>query len=424
MTDWRKIKLGDYINIKHGFAFKGEYITEIENGNILLTPGNFKIGGGFKADKFKYYTGEIPENYILKPDDLIISMTDLSKEGDTLGFPAKVPHTKEKIFLHNQRIGLVQFISNNLDKNFLYYLLCTKSYQKTIVNSASGSTVRHTSPTKITEYEFLLPSLPEQRAIAAVLSSFDDKIELLRSQNQSLEALAQALSKEWFVDFNFPNAQGKPYKKNGGKMVESELGEIPGEWKISHLKDIAEIKNGFAFKSEDYTSEGIPIVRTTNFTNTNSIELNDVVFLSEEKSQEYLSYNLEKFDFLLVMVGASIGKSVTVPLYILPALQNQNMWNFKPKKEIYRFYNILLLKSFVEEMKKSASGSAREFFRKDYFYSLPIILPDETILIKFQHLIKSIMEKVDNNISQIQNLSNIRNELLPKLMQNKIKVNF
>lgn len=78
-------------SIKHGFAFKGEYFTEEENANILLSPGNFNIGGGSKGDKFKYYSGEIPVDYVLKSDDLIVTMTDLSKDGDTLGYPAKIP---------------------------------------------------------------------------------------------------------------------------------------------------------------------------------------------------------------------------------------------------------------------------------------------------------------------------------------------
>ncbi|HDL6160775.1 TPA: restriction endonuclease subunit S, partial [Mannheimia haemolytica] len=113
-------KLSDFISIKHGFAFKGEFITTEENANCLITPVNFSIGGGFKSDKFKYYTGEIPEKYILQPNDLIVTMTDLSKQADTLGYPALVPNISGKKMLHNQRIGLVEFLDNELDKEYLY----------------------------------------------------------------------------------------------------------------------------------------------------------------------------------------------------------------------------------------------------------------------------------------------------------------
>ena len=101
-----KCKLGDYIRIKHGFAFKGEYITAENNGVVLVTPGNFEIGGGFKEDKCKFFNGDYPKEYVLSPYDLIVTMTDLSKQGDTLGYSALVPKTN-RVYLHNQRIGLV-----------------------------------------------------------------------------------------------------------------------------------------------------------------------------------------------------------------------------------------------------------------------------------------------------------------------------
>ena len=88
--------LGDYIKIKHGYAFKGDYITSEDNGIVLVTPGNFEIGGGFKERKCKFFSGNYPNEYVLKPNDLIVSMTDLSKQGDTLGYSARVPKSETK----------------------------------------------------------------------------------------------------------------------------------------------------------------------------------------------------------------------------------------------------------------------------------------------------------------------------------------
>lgn len=116
-----KCKLGDYIRIKHGFAFKGEYITAENNGVVLVTPGNFEIGGGFKEDKCKFFNGDYPKEYVLSPYDLIVTMTDLSKQGDTLGYSALVPKTN-RVYLHNQRIGLVDVYNPKADKMFIYWL--------------------------------------------------------------------------------------------------------------------------------------------------------------------------------------------------------------------------------------------------------------------------------------------------------------
>lgn len=153
---WEEKKLGDFISVKHGFAFQGKYISTEKNENILVTPGNFKIGGGFKSSKFKYYqSSEFPSDYILKEDDLIITLTDLSKSCDTLGYPALVPNCNDN-YLHNQRIGKVIF-ELDINKYFLYFLLRTRNYQQYIVGASTGSTVNHTSPTTICNFVFLLP---------------------------------------------------------------------------------------------------------------------------------------------------------------------------------------------------------------------------------------------------------------------------
>jgi len=421
--DWKVEKLFNLIDIKHGYAFKGEYFTGEINNNILLTPGNFKIGGGFKADKFKYYTGDILSDYILKKDDLILNMTDLSKSGDTLGYPALIPENNGKNFLHNQRLGLVKIISNKIDKSFLYWIFRTRKYQKSIVNSATGSTVKHTSPNRIKEYSFAMPTImKEQKQIAKTLSELDSKIELLQKQNQTLERIGQALFKRWFVDFEFPNEQGKPYKSSGGEMVDSKLGEIPKGWRVKELKYVCEIQNGFAFKSKDYISKGYPIIRTRNFNSNNFIDMRDLVFLSNEKARMYKNFELGLFDFLLVMVGASIGNYSIVTQKNLPGLQNQNMWNFRPLKENNRFYLIYKLKQKINLLKASASGSARDFFRKDYFYSLKYAFPNENLLGQFDLFIRKIYYKLSNNLLEIELLKETRDKLLPELMSGKIRV--
>ena len=179
--------LGDYISIKHGYAFKGDFISTTNNGIVLVTPGNFAIGGGFKENKCKYFTGDYPKEYVLKPNDLIVTMTDLSKNGDTLGYSALVPDTS-RIYLHNQRIGLVQIESDEISKDYLYWFMRTRKYQKKIVATASGSTVKHTSPSRICEIEIELPSLEEQNKIASVLNNIENKIYENSAINNNLAA--------------------------------------------------------------------------------------------------------------------------------------------------------------------------------------------------------------------------------------------
>lgn len=177
---WQLKKLSDVIEIKHGYAFKGEFFSDFEEENILLTPGNFKIGGGFNSVKFKYYNGEIPKDYILKRNDLVVTMTDLSKAGDTLGYSALVPTIEGKTLLHNQRIGKIIFKSKLPLKFYLYWLMRQDSYRHFVLGSATGSTVKHTSPTRICEYEFILPD-------EKTLLNFETAIKGLTDKQQENE---------------------------------------------------------------------------------------------------------------------------------------------------------------------------------------------------------------------------------------------
>ena len=154
--------LGDYIKIKHGYAFKGDFITTDDNGVVLVTPGNFEIGGGFKEEKCKFFSSDYPDDYVLKPDDLIVSMTDLSKTIDTLGYSALVPDS-ERVYLHNQRIGLIEILRDDVDKHFLYWFMRTPYYQKTIAATSTGSTVHHTSPDRICEVGVEFPDYEIQK---------------------------------------------------------------------------------------------------------------------------------------------------------------------------------------------------------------------------------------------------------------------
>lgn len=170
-----RIRLGDVLTIKHGFAFPGSGFVEDTSLPTLVTPGNFAVGGGFKQAKTKTFLGEYPAEFELHEGQLIVSMTDLSKEGVTLGLPAVIPGDRK--YLHNQRIGLVRITDpTRIDPGFLHYFFRTAEYRAHVLATASGSTVRHTSPSRISDFVAYLPQLDAQRAIAEVLAALDDKI--------------------------------------------------------------------------------------------------------------------------------------------------------------------------------------------------------------------------------------------------------
>ncbi len=178
-----KAPLSDFIGIKHGYAFKGKYIQSIDNNIVLVTPGNFRIGGGFQENKCKYFSADYSEDYILQPGNLIVTMTDLSKEADTLGYGAIVPDNPHRIYLHNQRIGLVEIFNDMLSKDYIYWYMRSYKYHNFIVGSASGSTVKHTSPKRILEQRIPIPSEKDKEKLDVLihldsLISFNDTVDI------------------------------------------------------------------------------------------------------------------------------------------------------------------------------------------------------------------------------------------------------
>jgi type I restriction enzyme S subunit len=252
VESWTEVELGDLLDVKHGFAFKGEHFREEPPGDILLTPGNFAIGGGFKRDKFKYYNGPVPDDYVLSEGDLLVTMTDLSKAADTLGYPALVPaHSSQgPRFLHNQRLGLVNIKKNDrLRKRFLYYLMCTRDYRHEILAGATGTTVKHTSPTKIKRFRGRIPSIAEQDVIADILGSLDDKIEMNGRMNRALEGMARATFNAWFIDFEpvkakaagsaeFAGMSQEVFEHLPSKFEETEIGLVPAGWDVVPLDEL------------------------------------------------------------------------------------------------------------------------------------------------------------------------------------------
>ena len=192
---WEVKELTNLITIKHGFAFKGEYFSSTPNGKILLTPGNFHRDGHlYFGSKTKYYTGEIPEEYILSNDDLLIVMTDLTAEMTILGNTLIL--SDSNVNLHNQRIGKIGFSDEDFHLDFLNLLMNFRYVKEFVKLTATGTTVRHTSPTKIMDCDVPIPSLPEQRKIASIISCIQSNIEEQQHKLHQTQSLKKSLMQD------------------------------------------------------------------------------------------------------------------------------------------------------------------------------------------------------------------------------------
>ena len=238
-----RYKMGELCHVKHGYPFDGSKF-DTQGKYIVLTPGNFYEKGGFKRTigKEKWYSDEFPKEYLCHKGDLIVAMTQQA-EG-LLGSTAIVP--EEHLYLHNQRIGLVSHNAEIVDKLYLYYLFMTKSVRKQIADSASGTKIKHTSPDKIYAVEVYVPDIDTQKKNAQLLYSLDKKIDENAYICAELEAMAKTLYDYWFVQFDFPDKNGRPYRTSGGEMVwNAQLKrEIPKGWKAGTVGQLGDVVSG------------------------------------------------------------------------------------------------------------------------------------------------------------------------------------
>ena len=431
-SDSRKEQLQDHIDVIHGFAFKGEYFNDVGEGDILITPGNFNIGGGFRDQKFKYYSGPEAKDFFLQENDLIISMTDLSKAGDTLGAPALVPPKDGKRrFLHNQRIGKVVLKSEKIDKEYLYFVLRTDKFHSFILGSATGSTVRHTSPSRITEFEVSLPPLPIQRQIAAILSAFDDKIELNRRMNRTLEQMARALFKSWFVDFDPVRAKMRGEAPEGmdaetaalfpDELVEVEGREVPKGWEWRPFDAELIIFGGGTPKTSnpDFWDGEIPWYSVVDVPNDGDIWVMTTEKTITEAGLNGSSARLLPVGTTIISARGTVGK---LALTAVPMAMNQSCYGLFPKNGNSVNYVYFATLAAVDELKRRTHGAVFDTITRDTLQSIRSTYPASELLAAFERECEQITKMVMNNVRESAQLAAIRDALLPRLLAGEIDV--
>ncbi len=404
--DWRATTLGELFKVKHGFAFKGEYFTDEPQETVLVTPGNFAIGGGFQDDKRKYYRGPVPQDYVLKPGQIVVTMTDLSKQSDTLGYAAIIPNDST-IWLHNQRVGLLEFNSGvATSPRFVQYLLRSHEYRSWIVGSATGTTVKHTSPGRIESFATRVPPIEEQRAIAHILGALDDKIELNRRSNETLEAMARALFKSWFVDFDGVDES---------ELVESELGLIPKDWSVCSLDSIADYLNGLALQKfpPESETEYLPVIKIAQLRAGNTDGADKA---SARLKPEFI---VEDGDVLFSWSGSLEVEVWTGGRGAL----NQHLFKVT-SREVPKWFYYFATRLHLPDFRAIAAGKATTMghIQRGHLSAAKVVVPTKGELEKFDAIIAPLFAQRINNALQSRTLAQLRDALLPKLLSGELRV--
>lgn len=314
--------------------------------------------------------------------------------------------------------GFKNLICNKeiVDYKYLYYWL--KRHAENIKGAAIGSTFAEVSKSEMENLQLTLPPLSEQKRIANILSSFDNKIEILKKENKILEDIAENIFKEWFVKYNFPNKDGKPYRDSGGKMIDSELGPIPEGWRVGKLGEIFDFLEGPGIRNWQYRPKGFPFINIRLFTNNHELDTRNSNFISlEEAEGKYKHFHLEEKDFV-VSTSGTLGKYAIVQEKDLPLMLNTSVIRFRPQRDIPYSFMYLYLSSniFLHELESLASGSVQLNFGPMHLRQIQITIPNVNTLQTFGRAIDKVYEKILGNRNSIKSNTSIKEMLLTNII--------
>lgn len=266
-----------------------------------------------------------------------------------------------------------------------------------------------------------VPAIAKQREIVAEYHTIRNRITLNNQLIQTLETTAQAIYKQWFVEFEFPNKAGQPYKSSGGELVDGELGEIPKGWKVVTIGSVcSKIGSGATPTGgkENYHKEGISLVRSMNVYDF-MFYADELAYIDEAQAKALNNAALKEKDILLNITGVSVARCCIVPTSVLPARVNQHVMIIRPKGELSMAHYLLCLLCHTDNKSKllgiSQSGSTREAITKSEVEGFKIVRPDEDTLEAFESLLHPILGAMDNKAFFNDKLKELSNLLLSKL---------
>jgi type I restriction enzyme, S subunit len=396
MCDWKDItlqevvsKLSDGLHGTPSYDEDGEYFfingNNLSNGKILIKNSTKKTS----IQEFNKYKKDLNLRTVL-----------ISING-TLGNVSV--YNNEKCILGK---SVCYFnVLNNVDKMFMIYIVKNKHFQKYINVFANGTTIKNVSLKVLREYPFSLPPLPEQKAIADVLSSLDDKIDLLHRQNETLEALAQTLFRYWFIE------------------------EPEDDWEEGILSDFADVIDCLHSKKPDqldFSMNAKYLLQVFNISNNGNIDLKEKYYVSDEDYREWTKRIELKGGDLIITKTGRVGAIAQIPDDLITGI-GRNLVAIRAKKPYSsEFLKDLLMSKWMERKIKlnTSDGTILQSLHVKSIASLPAINPGGELIKKYSSMIQPFHKKIMLNNKSIETLEKLRDTLLPKLISGQVRVRF
>lgn len=384
-----------------------------------ISTGFLDLSSCFNVSEDDYL--EFSKKYKPQSGDIIITRVG------TYGNIALV--TNDKRFCLGQNTVILNVDKKMIDNKYLFYYLTSSMGQQQIESKVTGSTQKTISLKSLKEINIIRHNFYKEKQIGDLLYKIDNKINNNKQIIKNLEELSQTLFKRWFVDFEFPDENGNPYKSSGGEMIDSELGMIPRNWEVNELGNYVDIIKGLSYKGafldkQHERSDSFPLLSISNFNFISGFKSNKTKYYFGDYKERHL---VNPGDILIAATDLTQDRKILGAPAIVPNLNKTMIFSldvFKitettiPKYVLYFLLQSVKYREFVEG---SATGTTVIRIAKNVILKVPIVI-DKDISLYFDKLIKPYMEKIEHLSQENQKLTQLRDTLLPKLMSGKVEI--
>ena len=381
--EWKEVRLGE-ISSKIGDGLHGTPKYDDEGPYYFINGNNLNCGKIIIKDDTK----RVGKDEFVKNQKELNEQTILVSINGTIGNVAK--YNNELCILGKSACYIN--VIKEVDKEFIYYVLTSANFKRNITNEATGTTIKNVSLKQMREYKFNIPcNISDQHRIASILSSLDRKIELNNKINADLEEMAQAIFKNWFVDF-------EPFKD--GKFVDSELGMIPEGWKVGTLGELCNFKRGKNLLTKNAIDEGVPVV-------AGGLEPS-------------CYHNVANTGAPVITVSGSGANAGFMRMYHVPVWASDCSFIDISCENFYFVYCFLKVNSKL--LKHAQTGAVQPHVKPSDIHDFELVIPDKESIFDFQDKVKPFFDKIAAIQKENSRLSLLRDTLLPRLMSGELEV--
>lgn len=428
MSSEAQLSLRSFVSLVRGTTYKGDLVGR--PGPVLLGLASIQPDGGFRRGSFKTYGGVCPAKITLGPGDLYVSLKDVTQSGDLLGSVARVPTDIPSGRLTQDTVKL-HFDGVPIDPAYIYWLLRTPDYRAYCRSHATGTTTLGLARDDFLDFPVLPPD-EQARSLVELLEALEGRITLLRETNTTLEAIAKALFKSWFVNFDPVRAKMEGRAPDGmdeaaaalfpDSFEDSELGEVPRGWRVMPIGDAVETVGGATpdTKSQQFWEPG-----EHHWTTPKDLSgASSPVLISTERKLS--SAGLAKIGSGLLPAGSLLMSSRAPIGYLaiadIPVAINQGYIGMLPGGALPPLYLLRWCEQNMEQIKGRANGSTFMEISKKAFRPIPAVVPNRSVVDTFLAVAQPLFQRVGANERQARALSALRDTLLPRLISGQLRL--